>query len=467
MGKSNKHANTNLLYMVFDVLYGLLAYVISSLIYNMGRGLFNPYQLTLCVCFIIVYIAANQNKNIYSTTLFFYTDRIIRFITRSFVFTAALMGVVAFYVGSAAEVVPIKFMVIFLIIDYIFMLLSAFITRIFSKEAGLFARNSVFVGSKQRYERVMRFLDRNNMGIVFKGYVMEGETPDGEDDDTEYLGKISELEKIIHDNTIDQVFFMQHRENPIDFTEHISLCLTLGVTVRLLHHPYRMGNVQNFVCSIGTYPMITYHRVVLDVYSRAIKRLFDILISIIGIILTSPIMLITAIAIKCESKGPIIFKQKRVGRYGKIFKMFKFRSMVSNAEQLKTELEAQNQMQDGLMFKIKDDPRITKVGKFIRKTSIDELPQFFNVLIGQMSLVGTRPPTLDEVKKYQTKHWRRLSIRPGITGMWQVSGRSTIIDFDEVVALDTQYIDNWSLWLDIKIIFKTAFQVLGRKTGAF
>lgn len=467
MGKSNRHANTNLLYMVFDVLYGLLAYVISALIYNGGRGLFNPYQLTLCACFIIVYIAANQNKNIYSTTLFFYTDRIIRFITRSFIFTAVLMCVVAFYVGSASNVVPVRFIIIFLISDYILMLLSAFITRRISREVGLFARNSVFVGSEQRYERVKHFLSRNNMSIVLKGYVMEGEEPENADDKTEYLGKMSDLEQIVHDHAIDQVFFMQHREHPIDFTDAIGLCMTLGVTVRMLHHPYKMGNVQNFVCSIGTYPMITYHRVVLDVYSRALKRFFDIVMSIIGIILSSPIMLITAIAIKLESKGPVIFKQKRVGRYGRMFYMFKFRSMVSNAEQLKADLQSKNQVQDGLMFKIKDDPRITKVGKFIRKTSIDELPQFFNVLIGQMSLVGTRPPTLDEVTRYQTKHWRRLSIRPGITGMWQVSGRSTITDFDRVVALDTEYIDNWSLWLDLKILFKTVFQVFAKEKGAF
>ncbi len=119
------------------------------------------------------------------------------------------------------------------------------------------------------------------------------------------------------------------------------------------------------------------------------------------------------------------------------------------------------------MFKIDDDPRITRVGKFIRKTSLDELPQFFNVLFGSMSLVGTRPPTLDEVEKYDTGHWRRLSIKPGITGMWQTSGRSEITDFEEVVALDKEYIDNWSFWLDFKIIFKTLFQVFIRRKGAY
>lgn len=466
MGKFNKHANTNLFYMVFDVLYGVIAYIIATLIYSGGRSLFNPYQLVLCLCFIVVYIASNNNKKLYSTTLFFYVDRIVSYITRSFIFTSVLVCLLAFFVGEAGQVVHVKFFIIFLIADYILMLVSAFLTRAISKSAGLFYQNTLFVGTEERYERVVRFLHKNNMGIDLKGYVVEGDAP-MEGDTTEYIGKIADLEQLIHEHSIDQVFFMQHRENPVDFSEYISLCLTLGVTVRLLHHPYRMGNVQNFVCSIGTYPMVTYHRVVMDVYARALKRTFDIVASILGIIIASPIMLITAIAIKLETPGPVIFKQERVGKNGRHFFMYKFRSMVQNADELKAQLQEQNQVDEGFMFKIKDDPRITKVGKFIRKTSIDELPQFFNVLTGSMSLVGTRPPTLDEVAKYETVHWRRLSIRPGITGMWQVSGRSTITDFDEVVALDTEYIDSWSLWLDLKILFKTVFQVVGKKTGAF
>ena len=158
--------------------------------------------------------------------------------------------------------------------------------------------------------------------------------------------------------------------------------------------------------------------------------------------------------IKLESPGPIFFAQKRVGRNGRIFKMYKFRSMYADAEERKKELMAQNEM-NGLMFKMEDDPRVTKVGKFIRRTSIDELPQFFDVLRGDMSLVGTRPPTVDEFRQYEGYHKRRLSMKPGMTGMWQVSGRSDIEDFEEVVKLDLEYIDNWSIGLDFKILFKT------------
>ncbi len=186
----------------------------------------------------------------------------------------------------------------------------------------------------------------------------------------------------------------------------------------------------------------------------------DILAGIVGVILSSPIMLVTAIAIKLDSPGPILFKQTRVGQNGRHFKIYKFRSMYIDAEERKKELIEQNELEGGVMFKIKDDPRITRVGKFIRKTSIDELPQFFNILGGSMSLVGTRPPTLDEVEKYETSQWRRISIKPGLTGMWQVSGRSNIKNFDEIVELDTEYIDNWTLGMDIKIIFKTILVLL-------
>ena len=169
-------------------------------------------------------------------------------------------------------------------------------------------------------------------------------------------------------------------------------------------------------------------------------------------------MIFVGPAIMIESPGPIFFKQKRVGKNGRYFEIYKFRSMYMDAEERKKDLMAQNEM-SGLMFKMKDDPRITKVGKFIRKTSIDELPQFINVLKGDMSLVGTRPPTVAEFKQYQG-HRARLATKPGITGMWQAYGRKTVSDFEEIVKMDLNYIDNWSIMLDIKILFKTVQSVL-------
>lgn len=208
--------------------------------------------------------------------------------------------------------------------------------------------------------------------------------------------------------------------------------------------------------------VVTMGTVELKLRDQVLKRTMDIVGGIVGCIISIPIIALVAIPLKLESPGPLIFKQRRVGRNGRVFYIHKLRSMYVDAEARKKELMAQNEM-NGLMFKMEDDPRITRVGRFIRRTSIDELPQFFDVVQGSMSLVGTRPPTLDEYRQYESHHKRRLSMKPGITGLWQVSGRSDIDDFEEVVKLDVQYIDNWSIWMDIYLLFKTVGVVFGRK----
>lgn len=205
------------------------------------------------------------------------------------------------------------------------------------------------------------------------------------------------------------------------------------------------------------------------------KRTLDIVGGIVGCVLTLIMFPLVSFAIKKESPGPAIYTQIRVGKNGKKFKMYKFRSMYLDADERKEELMNNNIVNDGKMFKLEFDPRVignkilpdgsrkTGVGDFIRRTSIDEFPQFFNVLKGDMSLVGTRPPTVEEVEKYTPAEKKRLTTRPGITGVWQISGRSNITDFDKVVKMDTEYIKNWNIWLDIKILFKTVFQVLKGK----
>ena len=184
------------------------------------------------------------------------------------------------------------------------------------------------------------------------------------------------------------------------------------------------------------------------------KRFFNILGGIVGLAVTGILTLFIAPAIKLDSPGPVFFSQTRVGKNGRRFRIYKFRSMYQDAEARKKDLLKQNEM-NGLMFKMEDDPRVTKVGAFLRKTSLDEFPQFLNVLKGDMSLVGTRPPTEKEFEQYNEHYRRRISMTPGLTGMWQVSGRSDITDFDEVVRLDLEYIDNWSLTLDLKILLQT------------
>ena len=201
-----------------------------------------------------------------------------------------------------------------------------------------------------------------------------------------------------------------------------------------------------------------------NILYEVIKRIIDIVASFIGLILLSPLILIVSILIKLESKGEVIFKQKRVGLNGKEFYMYKFRSMVINAEELKEQLESQNEM-SGPMFKIKDDPRITKVGKFIRKTSIDELPQLINVIKGDMSLVGPRPSLPKEVEKFEPWMMERLEVKPGLTCIWQISGRNNI-DFEDWMKLDIKYVRERSFKLDIKLILKTVLVLFGDKNAS-
>lgn len=198
-------------------------------------------------------------------------------------------------------------------------------------------------------------------------------------------------------------------------------------------------------------------------FYEVIKRVIDVVCSFVGVLVLSPLFIIIAIIIKFTSKGPVFFSQKRVGRDGKEFKMYKFRSMVVNAEELKEKLVAQNEM-SGPMFKMKDDPRVTRVGKFIRKTSIDELPQLFNVLKGDMSLVGPRPSLPKEVAQFEDWMYRRLEVKPGLTCYWQVSGRNNI-DFEDWMKLDIKYVDERNLWIDIRLIFKTVGVLFGDKNA--
>lgn len=278
-----------------------------------------------------------------------------------------------------------------------------------------------------------------------------------------------ELLEYLRTHVIDEVY-IDTFENQAQLNELIDQLLAMGITVHIGMN-FLPDNLPNkFVEKVGSTHVITTSIKTARTWEIAAKRAMDIAGGIVGIILTAIAYIFVAPIIKKQSPGPIFFKQERVGRNGRIFYIYKFRSMYMDAEERKKELMAQNEMQ-GLMFKMENDPRIIGsekgpgkgIGNFIRKTSIDELPQFWNILKGDMSMVGTRPPTKQEYEQYELHHKIRLSMKPGLTGMWQTSGRSDITDFEEIVKLDARYIENWSLWLDIKLIFKTILVVLNRE----
>lgn len=284
-------------------------------------------------------------------------------------------------------------------------------------------------------------LDKNKTGSMIQSVPVVA----GADDVTAY----------IHKNWVDEVFFAlpEHVDIPKKIMKD---CNRMGVVTHVQLAALNELGKNQVVEDIAGYMVLSSSINIVSSWQLLVKRLMDIAGGLVGCIFTGIIYIFIAPIMKVKSPGPVFFSQVRMGKNGKPFKIYKFRSMYMDAEERKKELMEKNNIKDGLMFKMDDDPRIIKgIGHFIRKTSLDEFPQFWNILKGDMSLVGTRPPTMDEWDKYELHHRRRLAIKPGLTGMWQVSGRSEITDFEEVVELDTKYIEQWSIGLDIKILFKT------------
>lgn len=464
MNRTNKGADTNVGKIFADVLALVLSYLVVVIVSLVKGDIYLAFGiLPLVLIFSVIYLISNKAQSVYDITLFFYLDRIFKKIIMSF----AVAFVITFTELIIAESTWIdkETYYIFLFTSLGALCLSTFLYRKFNDRFDKRAVPRVaFAGKRGEFSRFQHFLKKTNISYELVGYIAQNDAAVTD----EYIGSLDHVDELVREHQLDQIYIMDSRhELPLDSVQHvIDLCIQMGVTARVIVNSYKRRRCNTYVSTVGTYPIVTFHTVTLNRSEEIIKRIFDIVLGLIGIILSSPIMIVTAIAIKIDSPGPVLFKQTRVGKNGRIFKIFKFRSMCNDAEALKKKLMEQNEVENGAMFKMKDDPRVTKVGKFIRKTSIDELPQFFNIVGGSMSLVGTRPPTLDEVEQYDDTQWRRISIKPGLTGMWQVSGRSSITDFDQVVKLDTYYIDNWSIFLDIEILFKTVIQVF-KKDGAY
>jgi exopolysaccharide biosynthesis polyprenyl glycosylphosphotransferase len=264
--------------------------------------------------------------------------------------------------------------------------------------------------------------------------------------------------KYIMNNVIDEVLLVFHSPNLTLASPLINECRRLGIMVNFTLDTSEISYPKTEIDKIGSFNILTFQSYDYSPVQRFAKRVMDLMGGFTGCVLFALVYIFMAPLIKITSPGPVLFTQSRKGKNGREFRLYKFRTMYAGAEKRKKEFLAHNEMR-GHIFKLKDDPRITPLGKFLRRTSIDEIPQFINILKGDMSLVGTRPPTVEEFETYEKQHRRRLSIQPGLTGLWQVSGRNRVFDFEDIVKLDTEYIDKWSIWLDIKIIFKT-FTVL-------
>jgi len=358
---------------------------------------------------------------------------------------------------------------IYFFLSMVFILLSRHIVLAIFRyyiRRGLYRRNVIIVGTGYKAEEFIIGVQRNDYwGIKILGLIdIESEYPVSSHQGYKVLGSIKEFKSILLDRPVDEVVCAV----PLDRLAHLQYVLEtseeVGITVRIISNFFNLVVAKSKMDDFDGIPVLTYSTTPSDLFLLYIKRAFDIVFSIVNLVIFAPSLIIISLLIKLSSPGPVFFVQERCGLNGRRFNMLKFRTMVENAEELKTSLTGLNEL-DGPVFKMKNDPRITWVGRILRKTSLDEMPQFINVLKGEMSIVGPRPPIPSEVEKYQLWQRRRLSMRPGLTCLWQVSGRDNI-SFDAWMKLDLKYIDNWSFWMDLKIIIRTIPIVLFGK-GAY
>lgn len=336
-----------------------------------------------------------------------------------------------------------------------------------ARRQGRNLRNLVIVGAGPRGARVGQDMrQRPDLGYLLLGFVDDLPAPRNPGDQAEkLLGGLGEIEELLTTLQVDEVLIaLPLKSHYAQIEQIIDICEDLGITIRMPADFFHLEVASSEVDYLDGSPIMTLKTPTPSLSGLMVKRLLDVACSLAGLLALAPIFLSAAIAVKATSRGPIFFSQERVGFGRRSFKMYKFRTMVTNAEELLAELEASNEV-EGAAFKMKEDPRITKVGRVLRKFSIDELPQLWNVLVGQMSIVGPRPLPLRDVQAFD-RRWqnRRFSVKPGLTCLWQANGRHNI-GFDEWMELDLQYIDQWSLGLDFEIILKTVPAVL-RGTGA-
>lgn len=450
---------------LLDIICITVSYALAYLIRFHGtesplgnRGIAQIYVPFLLICMLNNFFT-NEYKHFFQRGYYYELLRVVRYNIILFLATSAYIYAFRLELEFSRLLLG-YFVVINTIITYVVRIaFKSYMRRYYSKSRS--SDKVMVVTSEAEAEHVMQQIEKDAAWSYEVGAMAMM--------DVDHIGEkihgvpvVATEENVIdvaRQSAVDVVLLYCPHMNNQELELLVQSFLAMGVVCHNCVERFGFEIPCNSVGKFAGMPVMTYAMTEMDYRRMMIKRLMDIVGGSIGALITLLFTPFVALAIKLESKGPVFFSQVRIGKNGRRFKMYKFRSMYIDAEERKKELMAQNEVK-GLMFKMDNDPRITKVGQFIRKTSIDELPQFFNVLKGDMSLVGTRPPTVDEFEQYNIYYRRRLSITPGLTGMWQVSGRSDIKDFDDVVKLDLKYIDEWSLRQDVKILIQTVGVVL-------
>lgn len=461
----NKQRIQNIILFITDFSGLLLSYYMSGFIwlyYYKGFGLgFSVGQvdskLTVVIAtFLIAYLIHTENEDYTKRTLMQETVSVFK----TNIILAAIIAIYQLLDKSSVDF-PRGLYVLTIIINVILMLIVREVIKLYLTKKYRNKKRLLVITTSDRADRIVdKYSSIDNWanrlyGIAVIDKDMKGDNING----VPVVANVHDMMTYMKNEIVDEVYISIRQDKAEELSAVVMQLEDMGIIVHIkLETLDAYKDYDMKLEKMGKTPVVTFANRFYDYRKLAIKRIIDIIGSIVGLVIMFIAMIFVAPAIKIESPGPVFFKQKRVGRNGRYFYIYKFRSMYMDAEERKKELMAKNEM-SGLMFKMKDDPRITKVGKFIRKTSIDELPQFINVFKGDMSIVGTRPPTVNEFKQYEGHHKRRLSMKPGITGMWQAYGRKTITDFEDIVSMDLDYIDNWSIMLDVKIILRTFIAV--------
>lgn len=472
-----KHAD----FIVLDMICLQLAYILAYAISGYG---FNPYGIIIYrnmavfleLADLIVIFAYETMKSVLKRG--YYRDFVVTVKHSIMIGALAILYLFLLQQGQAfSRLTLILTVVIYLVLTYVVRELWKKLLRKQMADGG--ERKLLIITSEDVAEQVVSNMQENNYarysiaGVVVIDADWTGRTING----IPVVANEENAAMYVCQEWIDEVLIVISEVLPYP-SELIEKLTETGVTVHLnLAKITNVTGKKQFVEKVGNYTVLTTSINYASTKQLMLKRLMDIAGGLVGCILTGIICIFVGPAIYIASPGPIFFAQERVGKNGKKFKMYKFRSMYMDAEERKAELMKDNKLGDGKMFKLDFDPRVignkilpdgthkTGIGDFIRRTSLDEFPQFFNVLKGDMSIIGTRPPLISETSLYELHHRARLAIKPGITGMWQVSGRSDITDFEEVVRLDKEYIENWNIGMDIKILFKTVLVVF-KKDGS-
>ena len=409
----------------------------------------------LLIGFVVVLILINRGLHLYTPirlTNHLHEQRLS--LQSCVVTTLLLMG--ALYLLHA-DMIPRRIVLLtFLLVTLALSLRRGFFRALMYRrfERGMNTRNVIIVGAGAEAHALRHHIRSiRQLGLVFKGFVYVPEVDDPAQQQTgEILGPIDKLFEYARQHFVDEIFFTAPCERGV-INRTLEKARENGIDLRVVPDLYDGLAWSNNIEYIGQFPTIPLHRSEIPEVALILKRVFDVFFSAFVLLFLAPFFVLIAIAIRIDSRGPVFYFSERIGRRARVFRCVKFRTMVPDADRRRAEIMHMNE-REGILFKIARDPRITRVGAFLRKYSLDELPQFFNVLAGSMSIVGPRPPIASEVRQYQLSHLRRLDVTPGITGLWQVQARQDP-SFDSYISLDVAYIESWSLWLDIKIILRT------------